>query len=145
MYDTPLLVSQRWFIQNTMILSNILVTCKLLSSVCNVEMILVNMFVYFTLCNYLYNCFFFCSFIHKDCWTDKNGILRMDYRQNYALKSGEQRGNKLMARFYRQFDTCDPLDYTFDVSIRTFKSNAGFFYQGVANFLAIQSIMYINK
>ena len=69
----------------------------------------------------------------------------MDYRQNYALKSGEQRGNKLMARFYRQFDTCDPLDYTFDVSIRKFKSNAFFFYQGVANFLAIKSIMYINK
>lgn len=59
LYDTPLLVSQRWFIQNTMILSNILVTCKLLSSVCNVEMILVNMFVYFTLCVTIFTIVFF--------------------------------------------------------------------------------------
>ncbi|XP_052673220.1 dopamine beta-hydroxylase-like [Crassostrea angulata] len=50
----------------------------------------------------------------KDCWTDKNGILRMDFRQNYALTSGEWRNNKLLARFHRRFDTCDPMDYAID-------------------------------
>ncbi|XP_061184016.1 dopamine beta-hydroxylase-like [Saccostrea echinata] len=50
----------------------------------------------------------------KDCWTDRNAILRMDYRQNYELTTGEWKNNKLFLRFQRKFETCDPNDYTLD-------------------------------
>lgn len=53
----------------------------------------------------------------------------MDFRQNYALTSGEWRNNKLLARFHRRFDTCDPMDYAIDVSTNKSSSNTPFVFQ----------------
>ncbi|XP_056011248.1 dopamine beta-hydroxylase-like [Ostrea edulis] len=50
----------------------------------------------------------------RDCWTDDNALLWMDYRQNYEITDWKWQNNKIMVRFHRKFETCDDNDYTID-------------------------------
>lgn len=69
----------------------------------------------------------------------------MDFQQNYALTSGEWKNNKLLARFHRQFDTCDPLDYAIDVSTNKSSSNTPFVFQSKSHDLFWNTINYVHQ
>jgi len=54
-------------------------------------------------------------FSFKDSHTDSGGILHVDKRQDFRLLRAHTSGYHVNLEFSRDFDTCDPDDYQFDV------------------------------